>query len=66
MKVLKFLRIKEHNKVSTNIVKRTVLIIIFLIALEVHPKTCTSFSGFSVVLKDISHSNCSLSTSFSQ
>ena len=32
----------------------------------VHPKTYTFFSGFCVVLKDISYSNFSLSMSFSQ
>jgi hypothetical protein len=32
----------------------------------VHPKTCTCFSGFSVVLKDSSYNNCSFSTLFNQ
>jgi S-formylglutathione hydrolase FrmB len=32
----------------------------------VHPKTCTYFSGFSVVLKDSSYNNCSFSTLFNQ
>ena len=32
----------------------------------VHPKTCTCFSGFSVVLKDSSYSKLSSSMPFSQ
>ncbi|MGB3714648.1 MAG: hypothetical protein WA996_09485, partial [Candidatus Promineifilaceae bacterium] len=32
----------------------------------VHPKTCTCFSGFSVVFKDSSYNKCSFWTLFNQ